>query len=93
MMEFYYYEEYLTSVSKKILLWQCREKQVFIQLIYADWWKINNVKENPGEKLIQTSFFSKLPSAHEVLKKKDCSVLYIIELFLLQGTEHKVDPS
>ena len=74
MMEFYYYEEFLTSVSKKILLWQCWEKQVFIQLIYADWWKINNVKENPGEKLIQTSFFSKLPSAHEVLKKKDCSV-------------------
>ena len=36
MMEFYHYEEYLTSVSKKILLWQCREKQVFIQLIYAD---------------------------------------------------------
>ena len=30
IMEFDYYEEYLRSISKKILLWQCLEKQVFL---------------------------------------------------------------
>ena len=29
-MDFYHFEEYLKSISNKILLRQCKEKQVFI---------------------------------------------------------------
>ena len=52
MVDFDYYEEHLTSISNKILLWQLWEKQIFIQLTSAYRWKINNVKEDQGEKLI-----------------------------------------
>ena len=37
-------------------------KQIFIQLTFADSGKINHVKKDQGEKLIQTLYFSKLPS-------------------------------
>ena len=46
--------------------------------------KINNVKEDQGEKLIKTLIFPRLPSAHEVLK--DGYVVHIIEFFLHQRT-------
>ena len=36
MMDFDYCEEYLRSISNKILLWQCYEKQILIQLSFAD---------------------------------------------------------
>ena len=52
MVDFDYYEKHLTSISNKILLWQLWEKQIFIQLTSAYRWKINNVKEDQGEKLI-----------------------------------------
>ena len=42
MMDFGSYEEYLTSISNKILSWQCYEKQIFIQLEFA--------KKDQGEK-------------------------------------------
>ena len=35
MVDFDYYEEHLTSISNKILLWQLWEKQIFIQLTSA----------------------------------------------------------
>ena len=37
IMDFEYCEEYLKSTSNKILLWQCFEKQILIQLSFADW--------------------------------------------------------
>ena len=40
------------------------------------------MKEDQGEKLIQTLIFSKLPIAHEVFTRRH--VLHIIELFLHQ---------
>ena len=52
MMDFDYYEEYLTSISDKIL--SCR---LFVQLTFADWLKINHVKKDQEEKLIQTLIF------------------------------------
>ena len=36
IMDFEYCEEYLRSTSNKILLWQCYEKQILIQLSFAD---------------------------------------------------------
>ena len=36
MMDFDYCEEYSRSISNKILLWQCQEQQIFIQLTFAD---------------------------------------------------------
>ena len=41
-MDFGSYEEYLTSISNKVLSWQCYEKQIFIQLAFA--------KKDQGEK-------------------------------------------
>ena len=60
-------------------------------MTYADCWKINNVIEDQWEKLIQTSIFSKLSSAHEVLRRKN--KVHIKEHFLHQGTLHEVDIS
>ena len=37
IMDFEYCEGYLRSKSNKILLWQCWEKQILIQLSFADW--------------------------------------------------------
>ena len=37
MMDFDYCEEYLRSISNKILLWQCSEKQILIQLTLIEW--------------------------------------------------------
>ena len=36
MMDFDYCEEYSRGILNKILLWQCQEKQIFIQLTFAD---------------------------------------------------------
>ena len=84
MMDFDYYEEYLTNILNKMLLWQCKEKQIFIQLTFADWWKIDHVKKDQGEKLIQTLICSKLPDWSWGFKKKECSAYYRI-LFTLQN--------
>ena len=35
-MDFEFCEEYLRSISNKILLWQCFEKQILIQFSFAD---------------------------------------------------------
>ena len=59
-------------------------KQIFIQLTFADWWKINDV-EDQGEKLLQTIIFPSCQVAHEVLRRKN--VVHIIELFLHQRTD------
>ena len=72
---------FLTSIQNKILLWQCWRKESLIQLTFAHKWKINKVKEDRGEKLFQTFIFSKLPSAHEVLKRRN---VVNIEFFLKQ---------
>ena len=77
------YALYLMSISSKILLWQCKEKQIFIQLTFTDLWKINHVKKDQGEKLIQTLIFSKSPSCLWGFKKKECSTYYRI-LFTLK---------
>ena len=37
IMDFDYCEEYLGSISNKILLWQVSENQILIQLSFADW--------------------------------------------------------
>ena len=37
IMDFEYCEEYLRSILNKILLWQCWEKQIHIQLPFAGW--------------------------------------------------------
>ena len=42
---------------------------MLIQLTFADSCKINNAKEDQGEKLIETLSFPKFPSAHEVLRR------------------------
>ena len=36
IMDLEYCEEYLRSTSNNILLWQCFEKQILIQLSFAD---------------------------------------------------------
>ena len=48
--------------------------------------EINNAKEDQGEKLIQTLIISKLPSAHEILRRRD--VVNIVELFYTK--EHNI---
>ena len=35
MIDFDHSEEYSKSILNKILLWQCQEKQIFIQLTFA----------------------------------------------------------
>ena len=62
-MDFDYCEGYLSSISNKILLWQCQQKHMLIHLWFADWQKISNIKENPRRKTDS----NKLPSAYEVL--------------------------
>ena len=37
MMDFDYCDEYLGSISNKILFWQCFEKQHLIQLAFTNW--------------------------------------------------------
>ena len=34
MIDFDYYKEYSRSIKNKLLLWQCLEKQIFIQLTF-----------------------------------------------------------
>lgn len=55
-MEFDYYKEYLTIISNKILLWECWEKQIFINLTY-DQAKIDQVKKRKEEKMFQNFNF------------------------------------
>ena len=40
-------------------------------MTFADWQKINNDEEDQREKLIQTLILPKLPSAHEVLRRRN----------------------
>ena len=51
--------KYLQSKSNKMLLWQCLGKQIDIQLTFANWHKINNVKEDQAENLTETLIFHK----------------------------------
>ena len=55
MMDFDYYQENLRIMPtpSKILLWQREENEIFIKLTFKDWWKINLIKEDQVENLIQ----------------------------------------
>ena len=75
-MDFYYCEEYLTSISNKILLWQSEEKQIFIQLTLANWQQINHIKM-----IKEKNWFKiKIPSGHAVLRRRN--VVHITEFSL-----------
>ena len=39
-MDFEFCEEYLRSASNKILLWQCYDKYIHIQLSFEEWQKV-----------------------------------------------------
>ena len=72
IMGFDYCGEYLRSKSNKILLWQCYEKQILVQLSFADWWK-NWWKNQCKKKLEKTGalIFPKLLNAYKVLIKRN----------------------
>ena len=36
IMDFDYCEEHLRTISNKILLWQCYQKQILFQLLFSD---------------------------------------------------------
>ena len=59
-----------------------RKKFLFSCHLHIDK-KINNVKEDPRRKMIQTLIFSKLPSAYEVVQEV-IYVGHITKLFLHQ---------
>ena len=69
IMGFDYCGEYLRSISNKILLWQCYEKQILVQLSFADWWK-NQCKKKKLEKT-GALIFPKLLNAYKVLIKRN----------------------
>ena len=77
-------------VKQIIIMVVFRKENFHIQWTFADGWKINNVLEDHGEELTQTTF-SKQPDAHEVLRRRN--VMHILELSFQQRTQHKVDPS
>ena len=71
MTDFDYCEEYLRSISNKISLWQAvlRKAHSYSVVICRLIKKMQ--KRIKGEKLIQIFFFPKLPSACEVLIRRN----------------------
>ena len=39
-------------IKQNIITAELKKKQIFIQLMFTDWWKINHVKEGQEEKMI-----------------------------------------
>ena len=70
-MDFEFCEEYLRSISNK-MLWQCYKKNTFSSSCdFQIDKKINNVKKGPRKKLIQTLIFSKLPSPNKIVIRRN----------------------
>ena len=57
-------------------LWR---KQISIQFTVLDWWKINNVKEDWGEKTDSNFDFFRFPNFHVLLIRRN--IVHILKLF------------
>ena len=76
MIDFDYYEEYLTIVSKKYYYGSVKKKVNFDAVDICRLMKNQKCKRRSRKKtLIQTLIFSKLPSSHEFLRRRN--VVYI----------------
>ena len=68
MIGFDYSEEYLRSISNKILLWSVKKSKYSFSYHLQVGEKVNNVsKSNPRRKADSIFDFPKLPSNYEVL--------------------------
>lgn len=83
MIDFNCDEEYLRKILNKILLKQCQKNKFSFN------WYLK-IKENSEGKLSQNLIFSKLQSAHEVLRKKDI-IQCILQNSFYAKEQRKVD--
>ena len=83
MMDFDYCEEYLLSISKQSIIMVVLRKTNFHSVDICRLMKNQSCKKSQREKLIQTLIFSKLLSAHKVLRRRRRNVVHFI-LFTLK---------